>query len=508
MFWSNFLWLSVLYPQEGKIGRADGCPEASQMVKKEIEMRTSKRVLALLMLLPFAAVLGCGSQSSQSSSGLGGQPQSASVFTVATDASLPSVVSCQITVNTVTLFNGTTNVSVLSAPVLEDFAKLNGLHDLLDLSSVPTGTYTSATLTLGTTASIGYIDTTVNPPAIHTISGTLSPSMVTVPLAKPFTLNDADLVGLRMEFDIAASLATDGSGQITGAVNPIFHMKLLNADDADVSVDDFRGGYVGAAGNNSFVMQGPRGRQWTVTTDNTTDFDTGDHPASFTTDSVVDVSGQLDRVTKMIDASEISLLSDNKFLLGGLLTSVRPPTAAASEADLYIRSELPAISGINPGQITTLTLDGSEVYKIANLPIPLTALVFNNSALAAGQHVAVGGVLNTVGGITSLIPHRIVLARQGQAGSWVPASTLITAGNNGSFQLTDNSADGVLLPNPLTILTTGSTNFVNLSGLSALSGTATIKLRVVGLILIDSNDPYTHTSGPVMVARRVEQIMP
>jgi len=74
--------------------------------------------------------------------------------------------------------------------------------------------------------------------------------------------------------------------------------------------------------------------------------------------------------------------------------------------------------------------------------------------------------------------------------------------------LTDNSTDGVLLPNPLTVITTGNTNFINLSGLSALSGTATIPLRVVGLILIDSSDPYTHSRGTVMVARTVEQIIP
>src|ERR1700676_2430646 len=119
-------------------------------------MRRSKCALTFLLLFPLAVTVGCGSGSS---SALGSQAQSASIFTVATDASLPSVVSCQVTVNTVTLFNGTSNVSVLSAPAIEDFAKLNGLHDLLDLSSVPTGTYTSATLTLASTASIGYIDT-------------------------------------------------------------------------------------------------------------------------------------------------------------------------------------------------------------------------------------------------------------------------------------------------------------------------------------------------------------
>ena len=58
-----------------------------------------------------------------------------------------------------------------------------------------------------------------------------------------------------------------------------------------------------------------------------------------------------------------------------------------------------------------------------------------------------------------------------------------------------------MLPQPLTVLTTNSTNFINLSGLSALTGMQAIPLRVVGFILID---PATGT--PVMVARSVEQL--
>jgi hypothetical protein len=468
-------------------------------------MRRLKCVQTLLLLLPLAVMAGCGAGAS---AGLGSQPQSASIFTMATDASLPSVVKCEMTVDMVTLYNGTTNVSVLTAPALIDFAKLNGLHDLIDLTSVPTGTYTSATLTLEPTGSIGYINTSANPPTISTITGNLSQTVVTIPLNKPFVLNAADLVGLRMEFDIRQSLAVDGSGQITGAVNPTFDMRLLNAADANVSIDDFHGGYVGAAGDNSFVIQGPLGRQWTVTADNNTDFETGDQMGSFTTNSIVDVSGQLNPVTRAIDATEISLVSTDKFVLGGLFTSIRPSSGAATAADLYVRSELPAINGIAPGDITTLTLNGSEVYKIANLPIPLTTLLFSNTSLAAGQHVAVGGALNTVGGVTTLIPHRVVLERQGQSGAWVPGSTIIATGNNGSFQLTDESTAGVLLPAPLTVLTTSNTRFINLSGLSALSGMTAIPLRVVGLVLIDSNDPYTHGRAPVMVARFVEQMVP
>ncbi len=89
--------------------------------------------------------------------------------------------------------------------------------------------------------------------------------------------------------------------------------------------------------------------------------------------------------------------------------------------------------------VTTVTLSGSEVYRVGWIPQFLTALLFNNSSLSAGQHVEVGGVLQTVNGVTTLVPHRIVLARQGQAGTWVPGSTKISTGNNGSFQLADNS---------------------------------------------------------------------
>src|ERR1035437_7187112 len=87
----------------------------------------------------FAAILlsSCGGGMSTSSPAPSAQ---ASVFTVGTDAPLPSVVSCQLMVTGITIFNGTTNVSVLSTPQVVDFAQFNGLHQLLDLNAVPNGT--------------------------------------------------------------------------------------------------------------------------------------------------------------------------------------------------------------------------------------------------------------------------------------------------------------------------------------------------------------------------------
>jgi hypothetical protein len=155
------------------------------------------------------------------------------------------------------------------------------------------------------------------------------------------------------------------------------------------------------------------------------------------------------------------------------------------------------------GQINPLALNGSEKYYIADFHNPLTALLFSNTTLAPGQRVGIGGALNGTGNSQTLTVHRVVLERQGQQGDWVPGSTQIQSGNAGSFQLNDNFLAGVLLPQPVTVVTTNFTNFVNLSGLSALTGTQPMKLRVVGFILMDQQ-----TNQPVIVARRVELVTP
>jgi hypothetical protein len=451
-----------------------------------------------IALLAAFGLSSCGG--STSGSNPGGEDQ-ASIFTVGTDAPLPSVVSCQIMVTGVTINNGTTNVPVLTTPQVVDFAQLSGLHQLLDLNAVPTGTYSSATVTIASPV-IGFIDTTQNPPAINTISGSLTQSSVTVNFANPFVLNAADLVGLRMEFDLRQSLQLDQSGQVTGVVNPVFHMQLLNATDVNVSIDDFHAGVVGVTGDNTFTVQGPKGRQWTVDTNASTVLDDPSEPvSSFTANTIVELSGQINPVTHDIDASEIEVVSNDKFVLGGLFTSIRPPSGPATQADLYVRYELPDITGVQDGQIETLALNGTERYKIANINNPITTLLFNNSALAAGQVVDIGGSLTTTNGVSTLTVHRVVLRRQGQAGTWVPGSTVVQSGNAGSFQLNDNWTAGVLLPNPLTVLTTNSTVFINLSGLSGLSGSQPLPIRVVGFILMDPA-----TNQPVMVARAVEEL--
>jgi Domain of unknown function (DUF5666)/Domain of unknown function (DUF4382) len=443
------------------------------------------------------ALSSCGGTNSTTTPQVG----QASIYTVGTDAPLPSVISCEVNVTGISLNYGGTPVSVLAQPAIVDFAQLSGLHQLLDLTAVPTGTYTSATITIASPV-IGYINTSVTPPTISTINGTLTQSTITVNFERPVVVTNADLFGLRMEFDLRQSLQTDQNGQVTGMVNPVFEVAILNATDAQVSIDDFHGGVVGVTGANTFTIQGPHGRQWTVDTSASTVLDDPTAPiSSFTTSTIVEVSGTLDPVTHDIVATEVEVVSNDDFFLGGLFTNIRPTPGAATQADLYVRDELPAINGISDGQIETLSLNGSENYLIEHINLPLTTLIFNNSELAAGQRVGIGGDLVTTNGVTTLTVHRVVLKRQGQAGTWVPGSTVVQNNNAGTFQLNDNWTAGVLLPSPLTVMTTNDTNFVNLSGLSALQGTMALPIRVVGFVLVNQA-----TGQPVMVARSVEQL--
>jgi len=253
---------------------------------------------------------------------------------------------------------------------------------------------------------------------------------------------------------------------------------------------------------NQFVIQGPHGRQFTVDTDANTEFDDpAIMPADFDTNTIVEVSGKLNRVTRDITATEVEVVSRDHFVIEGLDTFVQTTNGHASQINLYARAELPNLAGAPLGQIDPIALTGNEIYLIANLRTPLTALLFGPGSQLAGQRIVMGGKLDTSSNPPALTVHRVVLERQGQRGSWVVGSTQIQSGDVGTFTFNDNYIAGVLLPKPLTIISTNFTNFINLGGLSDLSGAQPIPLRIVGFILMD---PLTNS--PVMVARTIEKM--
>jgi hypothetical protein len=461
-------------------------------------MRNCRFLSVGFCLLAVLMISSCGGGGS--TPGMGGQ--SAGIFTIATDSpTLPSIVSAQVSLASITLSDGpnsTPTSNLLTAPPeIVDFAKLNGLHSLVDVNNVTPGPYNTANI-LVSGVTIQYLDTTVSPPTLTTVSATVQPMNVSIALDNSVVINNSDFVGFFMDLDLGQSIQIAGDGTIT--FDPTFDVNVISADDANAYIDELPGGVMQpSADGSSFTMQGPHGRVYTVDVTSQTNIDTSDPVSGFTTNTIVEVSGTLNRVTRDIQASDIEVISTDHFAVEGLNTFVQTSGAQVNGINLYARAELPDLAGYPLGGIDSIALTGNERYMIAN--VPLSSLVLSSSNLMAGQRLTLGGTLNTSNTPPTLNVHRVIFDLMGQRGTWALGSTTINADGTGTFGLNDNYLAGVLLPQPLTVQTEPFTQFINLSGLSALSGSAPIPLRVVGFIFVD---PVTQV--PTMFALRVQQM--
>ncbi|MGB7283896.1 MAG: DUF4382 domain-containing protein [Candidatus Acidiferrum sp.] len=464
--------------------------------------------LSALALIALAA--GCGGGSATMPVV---QQQSGLVFVSGTDAPLPSVISFQVMVTGISVAEGTsTPITVTNGPQTVDFARLDGLHTLLDMNSIPAGTYDTVSVALAS-PQIVYLNVTnpqtnpPTPPTINTLTSTTTPpavlgtSTVTFNLSSPLVVTTGQVVGLALDFKIEKSLALDQNGQITGMINPTMTLNVVTPSDADAYIDEFIAGVttVNATGN-SFTIQGPHGRAYTVNVNSQTEWEGGDTIDDLSNTSIVAISGTLDRTDGTFLADTVAILSQNSFYAGGLITYVNPPVNTATSFDLFVRDVLPANTGFTSDQISTIDLTGNEKYLVywmhnVFLNPDWSNGFFNAALLVPGQHVSIGGPLAN-GNVTV---KRVVLRHEGHTGTLVPNSTNVGAS---TFQFNSNGLAGVLFNGPVTVYVTPFTTFGGgLTGLNSLSSNPTNTLRVVGVVL---KDPIS--SQPVFVARSVTEL--
>lgn len=471
-------------------------------------MQFINRLRVFLAMATTACVVGCSAGSgnnpgeTSNSGSSGNSQQTGSVYLLGTDAPLPSVVSFAVSLQSITLSNGSaTPVSILNGAQTVDFARFNGLSTLLDFNSIPAGTYTTATITLGS-ATLGYLNTqTGSAPTIASMPASLTQPVVTINLANPFVVNSGDMDAIRLDFDLRQSIQVDANGQITGQVTPVLDLAALSASDPERYIDEFDAGVVSIdSTDNSFIVQGPHGRQYTVQVSSNTEFENNETVANLTTNSIVQVSGTFAPNSQTIDADCVGILSQDGYWAAGLVTYVTPAQgAAANSLNMYVRAELPADTGLTLGQIANVNLSGNELYFVYKLRTPLTNFFFNSSLLVPGQHISIGGPLSGASNSQMVTAHRIVLRPEGHTGEWVPGSTNT---GNGTFSFNSNGLAGVLFNGPITVYTTPVTQYLGgLNGVGDLSGSAEIPLRVVGLVLKNPSN-----GQPVFVARSVEEL--
>jgi len=464
-----------------------------------MDFRTQGRHLPIAVFsLTAAALLMAGCNGSTPTAITNPQAVMGSSFVVGTDAPMAAVTSFSVQVESVSATDSSNNtVQLISGTPTVDFARFNGLQTLLDMNDVPVGTYTSISITLGS-ATIGYLDMTTTPPAIKTepavYPSSASTFTYTATLASPLVITQAGSpVGLHLDFDLRKSVGVDSSGNITGAVTPTFNVKAVGPSDPGAYIDTFVASVVSVNTTaQSFVVQGPHGRQFTINVNANTQWEDSESLSSLVAgSSIVELSGTLDRADATIDADEVAILSQDGFYAGGQVTYVTPPTTgtAASSFDLYVRGLLPTTTGLTLGDIATVDLTSNPKLFIRWRHNPLTELLFNSSTMMAGQHVSVGGPASGATDPTKVEVKRVVLRDWGFNGTVVAKSVTTTAaGVDGAFQMKINGFAGVLVPQTVTVyIVPGSAWRNGLTAMSDLQPGANV--RVVGLLLNINGQP-------------------
>jgi hypothetical protein len=455
-----------------------------------------KSLLALLSLTAASLLAaGCGGAVSNKAAGDVTGPS----FVVGTDAPMASVSSFAVQIDSIDAINSSgQSVSLISGTPTVDFARFNGLQTLLDMNPVPVGTYTSIQISLGP-ATIGYLNVqSGSAPTIGSMAATLPSTPISITLASPLIVTVAQPVGLHLDFDLRKSIQVNSSGQITGMVTPTFDVNVVGTGDSGAYIDEFDAAVVSVASDDlSFVVQGPHGRQFTINVTGNTEWNNSESITQLSTNSIVQISGILDRVDATIDADEVAILSQNGFYADGLVTYVTPASGAATSFDLYVRALLPTTTGLSLGQIGQVDLTGNENFFIYKWHNPLTQFLFNSSQLLAGQNVAIGGPASGAANPNAVSVKRVVLKHWGYNGTVVPGSLNLA---NGTFQMQVNGFAGLLIPQTVTVYWASNTTFRY--GLTAASAVpAQVNVRVVGLLL---KDPVS--GQPVLLAHYVDAL--
>jgi hypothetical protein len=399
-----------------------------------------KRFLSLAGLLALAlSFAGCNGVTNSSSTQT--QNNQAQVFTTGEDAPVSSVVAFNITINSITLNNGSTTAQVLSTPTAVDFGRLVGLRSLLGFKTVAPGTYTSTTITFAASSpapSINYVDLTTNPPSIGTAIGTLSNPTVTVsfPTSAPLVVGNNGMAGLHMEFDLRKSLPIDGSGNLiinngTIAVIPVLDVMAVSASSELGQITEFTGNVVSVnTSGNSFLIQGPYGFQETIDVNSSTLYNGSNSLSSLMANGIVSVEGTVQPDGSIL-ASGVELITTDQAFISGRILAISPGPVVT----MFVGEELGTSATIPVDSVYTVNLSTVSQYDICFIDNWFTTQLFDASSLVVGQRIFVGGsYLSNV-----FIPDMVSLRRQGVVGSLVQSSVNITGGNQGNFQMQNDA---------------------------------------------------------------------
>ncbi len=453
---------------------------------------TASAAIACLALLLASLLTACGGGGS--SSGTGPTPTPAAKTPVQVNmgdspADWMLAFSMNITSMSLTGSNGSATVVSSSTPM--EMMHLMGTMQPLAMVSAPQGTYTGASITIGS-ATVMYMDPTTKAAVQATIPG---PITANVTFSSPITVGSTPMA-MGFDLDLASSVTAGSGGSLS--MNPVFNVSS-GMQGSGNALDPANGGIqqmmgtVSSVSGSSFVMTSMQAAQnFTFATNSSTVFD-GTSMSSMSGGMLAIVDATMQADGSMLATKVQSMMGSGGAMGGGIITAAtgQPPTS------LTMVMQNGAGTGMMSSDFAagvTIDLNGSTTYQIDEDNMDMSGLpftpVFDASHVYVGQSVmpvSSGGMMSGGGGMMgggsmagTMTASNLELEPQGLSGT---VATTITSGAATSFALTLPSDSAfTTLTGATTVTVYQQTGTTISSGSSIASGST---MQVFGLLFFD-----------------------
>lgn len=391
-------------------------------------------VLVTCSVLSVLFLAGCGmNNTSKTTAG------SSQLMVTMGDAPSDRVIAFALTINTMTLTGGS-NPSVITTPTQIEFVRNAGTFQPLVTASIPSGTYTGASISVSSPVVVA-IDTVTHLPV--QLTAALSSSTINVTFNSPLMVS-ATTAEADFDLDLANSVTISGN---TATINPVFHVstKIVHDQDND-DFHDVRGVVTQVSAPNFMVASRQMNQIFSFSTDANTQFDGISGLSQLSAGMIVEVDAQVQSdgslLAKRVRVDEDS---DDGVQAEGFITAVTGNPASSFTLDNEFGSgpiaALLNLLGIGTG--VTVNLNSNTNFSVSDgdeINTSGLSVNFDAAHLGKAQRVSAGtmnqGSFQAVP--LSLTADRVRLLQQtldGTVSNMSGSSFTLTAASDSAFAL-------------------------------------------------------------------------
>lgn len=355
-------------------------------------LRPASRLMTIFALLTLLlAFSACGAGSKTQTPVTPPAPASTTNLQVNIgDSPSDQLVAVAVTMNSMILTSSSgSTVNVVSAPTPLEMIGLMGTMQPLAMISIPQGTYSNATMSLGA-ATVTYMD----PASKQPVQKTVPPMSVTVTFNPAVTISGTMPAVMNFDMNMAASVSIDAAGNVT--MNPALQMTMGGSSTGSQMPQN--GGMQHLAGSianvsgTSFTMASMMGAQTlTFITNSSTQFEHMSGLSMMSTGLLVMVDATMQSDGTMLAQQVESMTTTNGGMMAeGVVSGItgNPPTQLAlimqnGAGAGMMSSVLGNGVTVNVSSTTPYTID-SDGVDLSGLPFTPK---FDSSTISKGQRI-------------------------------------------------------------------------------------------------------------------------